>query len=60
MMARAFEAVIESCSEIENSHLVSGTEKQDRIAIYPDMLHRQTISDAMLAYFKPLRGALSR
>ncbi|WP_353498514.1 CLCA_X family protein [Vibrio sp. CB1-14] len=60
MMARAFEAVIESCSEIENSYLVAGTEKQDLIALYPDMHHRQTISDALLAYFKPLGEALSR
>lgn len=60
MMARAFEAVVESCSGIENKYLVSGTTRPENIDVYPDMDHRQVISEAMLAYFRPLGEALSR
>lgn len=60
MMARAFEAVVESCSGIENSYLVSGTTKPQSADLYPDMAHRQLIYEAMLAYFRPLGEALNR
>lgn len=60
MMARAFEAVIESCSEIENDYLVSGTRKQTNVDVYPDNEHRQAIYQALQAYFRPLGEALSR
>ncbi|MGR5266290.1 CLCA_X family protein [Vibrio astriarenae] len=60
MMARAFEAVVESCSGIENSYLVSGTAKKDTIAVFPDLDHRTIIKEALLAYFHPLGEALSR
>ncbi|MFZ3438717.1 hypothetical protein L2D37_13330 [Vibrio harveyi] len=60
MMARAFEAVVESCSGIENSYLVSGTTKADTIIVYPDIPHRQVIHQALQAYFRPLGEALSR
>ncbi|QXO19304.1 hypothetical protein KNV97_09805 [Vibrio ostreae] len=60
MMARAFEAVVESCSGIENPYLVSGTTKPDSIAVYPDIGHRDVIHAARQAYFHPLGAALSR
>ncbi|QXO18537.1 CLCA_X family protein [Vibrio ostreae] len=60
MMARAFEAVVESCSGIENPYLVSGTTKPDSIAVYPDIGHRDVIHAALQAYFHPLGAALSR
>lgn len=60
MMARAFEAVVESCSGIENAYLVSGTTHSDNIHIYPDVPHRHVISEALKAYFHPLGEALSR
>lgn len=60
MMARAFEATIESCSGIENAYLVSGTSQSDTLDLYPDLAHRQIIKDALLAYFRPLGDALSR
>lgn len=60
MMARAFEAVVESCSGIENSYLVSGTTKQDTFSLYPDIAHRHTIYLALQDYFRPLGEALSR
>ncbi|MDC0609801.1 hypothetical protein OAP63_03650 [Vibrio sp.] len=60
MMARAFESVIESCSEIRNSYLVSGTTHRDNIVIYPDIDHRHLIFNALQAYFRPLGDALSR
>lgn len=60
MMARAFEAVVESCSGIKNSYLVSGTTKQENIDLYPDINHRQVINNALQAYFRPLGDALSR
>jgi hypothetical protein len=60
MMARAFEAVVESCSGIENAYLVSGTAKADTIAVYPDIAHRPVIHDALQAYFRPLGEALSQ
>ncbi|MGR5162585.1 CLCA_X family protein [Vibrio owensii] len=60
MMARAFEAVVESCSGIENSYLVSGTTKADTLPLYPDIAHRNAIYEALQAYFRPLGDALSR
>ena len=59
MMARAFESVVESCSGIENSYLVSGTTKPEHIKVYPDLEHRMKIHNALQAYFKPLGEALS-
>lgn len=60
MMARALEAVVESCSGIENSYLVSGTTTSDNLVIYPDLAHRKIIGEALQAYFRPLGDALSR
>lgn len=60
MMARAFESVVESCSEIENSYLVSGTTRVESLQVYPDLLHRKEINKALQAYFRPLGEALSR
>ncbi|WP_117233967.1 CLCA_X family protein [Vibrio maerlii] len=60
MMARAFEAVVESCSGIDNAYLVSGTMNKDNIDIYPDSQHRQLIHKALQAYFRPLGEALNR
>ncbi|WP_321285263.1 CLCA_X family protein [uncultured Vibrio sp.] len=60
MMARAFEAVVESCSGIENTYLVSGTTRSENFDLYPDLNHRQIINDALQAYFRPLGDALSR
>ena len=60
MMARAFEAAIESCPSIRNPYLVSGTTAPDMAPVYPDMAHRTVIYNALIAYFKPLGEALSR
>ncbi|GAL09387.1 hypothetical protein JCM19233_353 [Vibrio astriarenae] len=60
MMARAFESVIESHSDIDNSYLVSGTMQRDSFPLYPDLNHRKRIYDALQAYFGPLGEALSR
>ncbi|MGI2258216.1 CLCA_X family protein [Shewanella sp. GXUN23E] len=60
MMARAFEAVVESCSDIDNPYLVSGTTRPDVLPLYPDMAHRKQISVALKGYFGPLGQALSQ
>ncbi len=60
MMARAFEAAVETCSGIENSYLVSGTTFSESIDVYPDMNHRRIILNSLLDYFRPLGEALSR
>ncbi|MBD1389625.1 hypothetical protein IC617_09300 [Neiella sp. HB171785] len=60
MMARAFEAVVESCSGIDNSYLVAGTANTEHQDLYPDLAHRQIIYEALLAYFRPLGEALNR
>lgn len=60
MMARAFEAVVESCSGIENPYLVAGTTKGDMLPVYPDLHHRTLIHQALQDYFRPLGEALSR
>lgn len=58
--ARAFEAAIESCAEINNPYLVSGTTKTKHASVYPEHLHRHAIFNALQAYFKPLGMALTR
>lgn len=60
MMARAFEATIESCTNIRNPYLVFGTTTSDMVSVYPDMAHRREIYNALLAYFQPLGDALNR
>ncbi len=58
IMARAFEAAIESCSDIQNPYLVSGTSRQDIQPVYPDLAHRHQIFSAFQNYFTPLGQAL--
>ncbi|WP_299691744.1 CLCA_X family protein [uncultured Vibrio sp.] len=60
MMARAFEAAIESCSDIKNAYLVAGTTKSDMYPVYPDMTHREQIYQALQGYFAPLGRSLSK
>ncbi|AUI88303.1 hypothetical protein BS333_18375 [Vibrio azureus] len=60
MMARAFESVIESCSDIKNSYLVSGTNQASNLSVYPDLQHRERIHSAIKAYFHPLGNALAQ
>ncbi|MZI94975.1 hypothetical protein F9817_17495 [Vibrio sp. CAIM 722] len=60
MMARAFEAVIETCSGIDNSYLVAGTMSNENLAIYPELSHRYIIHEALQDYFRPLGEALNR
>ncbi len=60
MMARAFESVIETCTDISNSYLVAGTTTAEALALYPDQSHRDSIYQALIAYFKPLGDALQR
>ncbi|MEZ8858445.1 MULTISPECIES: CLCA_X family protein [Vibrio] len=60
MMARAFESVIESCSDIKNAYLVDGTTKPDMYPVYPDMAHRKEIYQALQGYFAPLGRSLSK
>ncbi|MDR9825410.1 CLCA_X family protein [Vibrio sp. FNV 38] len=60
MTARAFEAVVESYSGIENPYLVADTTQRDIVHIYPDMKHRKIIYNALQAYFRPLGEALIR
>ncbi|MGL6259001.1 CLCA_X family protein [Vibrio sp. WXL210] len=60
MMARAFEAAIESNDELQNPYLVSGTMDRESVNLYPDSAHRQVISDALLDYFRPLGELLSQ
>ncbi len=60
MMARAFEAAVETCPDIENSYLVAGTTNPDVMPVFPDLTHRHRIYEALLAYFKPLGMALSK
>ena len=58
MMARAFESVIESYSDIDNPYLVAGTKRLDTLPLYPDEDHKQLIFTALQDYFKPLGNAL--
>lgn len=62
LMARAFEACIESYPEISNSYLVNETLGSNLADAggYPDTLHRQQIFSALIAYFEPLGEALGR
>lgn len=60
MMARAFEAAVETYSGIENTYLVSGTTKRETFSLYPDFEHREVIQNALQSYFHPLGEALSR
>ncbi|ABM24997.1 conserved hypothetical protein [Shewanella sp. W3-18-1] len=62
MMARAFEACIESYRDISNPYLVSGTSfsAMAKEGAYPDELHRQRIFTALLDYFEPLGIALAK
>ena len=62
MMARAFEACIESYTEISNPYLVSGTcfSALAKEGAYPDESHRQRIFQALINYFEPLGIALGK
>ena len=60
LMARAFEACIESYPDISNPYLVNET-LNSSLAIaggYPTLEHRQLIFPALIAYFEPLGVAL--
>ena len=62
LMARAFEASIESSTLIDNPYLVSGTQKS-RLAqegAYPDMAHQGHILKRVVEYFEPLGDALDK
>ncbi|QDO85505.1 hypothetical protein FM037_22410 [Shewanella psychropiezotolerans] len=62
LMARAFEACIESYPEISNPYLVYETLKSQLATAggYPDLEHRQQIFNALIAYFEPLGIALTK
>ncbi|MGI2066343.1 CLCA_X family protein [Shewanella sp. MF08487] len=62
MMARAFEACIESYTEISNPYLVSGTcfSALAKEGGYPDESHRQRIFQVLINYFEPLGIALGK
>ncbi|MBY6188320.1 hypothetical protein KUV89_17025 [Marinobacter hydrocarbonoclasticus] len=62
MMARAFEAWVQSRSEIKNRYLVSGTQQSEvaRLGGYPEPDHLAAIDQAIKGYFEPLGQALSR
>ncbi len=52
-MARAFEAAIESFTDIRNQYLVSGTtfSHLNDSGAYPDEAHRKAILNALTNYF---------
>ncbi|MBY5993669.1 CLCA_X family protein [Ferrimonas balearica] len=62
MMARAFEAWVQSRSAIKNAYLVSGTRQSEvaQLGGYPDEAHLASIDLAIRGYFEPLGQALSR
>ncbi len=62
IMARAFEACIESYQGISNPYLVSGTLDYPlaKEGAYPEPAHRTLIFDALIAYFEPLGLALGK
>lgn len=62
LMARAFEACIESQPEISNPYLVAETLSSSLADSggYPDLAHREQIFSALIAYFEPLGEALGR
>ncbi|MDO6612352.1 hypothetical protein Q4601_07310 [Shewanella sp. 1_MG-2023] len=59
LMARAFEAAIESDGHIYNQYLVSGTLDTDTVSkmIYPSMEHRKQIMACIIDYFALLGAA---
>ncbi len=62
LMARAFEAAIESFTDIGNQYLVSGTtfSQLNDAGAYPDEAHRKVIFSALTNYFGMLGEALIR
>ena len=62
LMARAFEACIETESEIKNNYLVSGSldSKLLSLGVFPTKAHRVDIMTSLLNYFNPLGMALSK
>lgn len=60
LMARAFEACIESYLDINNPYLVNETLNSSlaKVGGYPTLEHRQRIFIALIAYFEPLGLAL--
>lgn len=62
LMARAFEACIESHPEVDNPYLVDETLNSDlaNAGGYPDLVHREQIFQQLLNYFEPLGEALAR
>lgn len=62
VMARAFEACIESYQDITNPYLVSGTlfSTLAKEGVYPNENHRKVIFSSLLNYFEPLGIALSK
>lgn len=62
LMARAFEAAIESFTDIRNQYLVSGTtfSHLNDSGAYPDEAHRKAILNALTNYFGMLGEALIR
>ncbi len=62
IMARAFEACIETEAEIKNKYLVSGSldTKSLVFGVFPEVEQRKTIMNALLNYFNPLGMALSQ
>lgn len=59
MMARAFESAVETCTEISNPYLVSGTTTAKTLPLFPEIPHRHKIFIALQNYFQPLGMALS-
>ncbi|MDO6763234.1 CLCA_X family protein [Agarivorans sp. 1_MG-2023] len=61
MMARAFEAWVQSRDELKNSYLVNGTKQTDlaKAGGYPDAAHLNLIGEAMVDYFALLGQALN-
>ena len=62
IMARAFEACIETGAEIKNTYLVSGSLETKSLSygIFPEIEQRKVIMRALLNYFNPLGMALSQ
>ena len=62
MMARAFEACIETETDIKNNYLVSGSLDSESLSlgVFPTRKHRQDIMQSILNYFNPLGMALSK
>ncbi|ACA88018.1 CLCA_X family protein [Shewanella woodyi] len=62
LMARAFEACIESYPDISNPYLVNETLTSSLATAggYPDLQHRKQIFAALIGYFEPLGEAIER